>query len=283
MKTTTATLLLLTPASALAQGPETPTAAPGPTQKSLQEIWDKVGVLEVQNTHLQTQNQYLRTQLTAVALQQAVTPAGLALPWNIQIVDSADDVGFNPSLAIGPDGQPAIAYFDNTNDDLKYAHYNGTTWEITVIESSGNTGYRPSLVFGSDGQPAVAYNDLPNGDLKFARYNGSTWSIAIVDSIGVISGTNSLRFGPDENPAIAYYDSSTAEMKYAKYNGSTWSTEIVSHIGGVFGFTSLAFHPDGQRFVAARAGAVVEWDTGHSPFLSRPELVAALLIGLAAG
>ncbi|MFN0028539.1 MAG: alpha/beta fold hydrolase [Acidimicrobiales bacterium] len=44
-----------------------------------------------------------------------------------------------------------------------------------------------------------------------------------------------------------------------------------------------AFHPDGQRLVAARAGAVLEWDTGHSPFISRPDLVSTLLIGLAAG
>ncbi|MDH4147573.1 MAG: alpha/beta fold hydrolase [Acidimicrobiia bacterium] len=35
-----------------------------------------------------------------------------------------------------------------------------------------------------------------------------------------------------------------------------------------------------QRRMAARAGATLEWDTGHSPFLSRPELVAALLVGL---
>jgi len=36
-------------------------------------------------------------------------------------------------------------------------------------------------------------------------------------------------------------------------------------------------HPDLQRILARRADHVVEWPTGHSPFLSRPDLVADLL------
>jgi len=36
-----------------------------------------------------------------------------------------------------------------------------------------------------------------------------------------------------------------------------------------------------QRLMAARCTTSVEWDTAHSPFLNRPDLVAGLLIGLA--
>lgn len=42
-----------------------------------------------------------------------------------------------------------------------------------------------------------------------------------------------------------------------------------------------AVHPDLQRIVARRCSATVRWPTGHSPFLSRPELVVDLLAGLA--
>lgn len=38
-----------------------------------------------------------------------------------------------------------------------------------------------------------------------------------------------------------------------------------------------AIHPDEQREMAKNAGEVVEFDTGHSPFLSRPDLVAGLV------
>jgi pimeloyl-ACP methyl ester carboxylesterase len=41
--------------------------------------------------------------------------------------------------------------------------------------------------------------------------------------------------------------------------------------------------PESQRSMAANATYVVEWDTSHSPMLSRPELVADLLAELAGG
>ncbi|HTZ08655.1 MAG TPA: alpha/beta hydrolase [Acidimicrobiales bacterium] len=42
-------------------------------------------------------------------------------------------------------------------------------------------------------------------------------------------------------------------------------------------------HPDLQRVLARRADRVVEWPTGHSPFLARPDLVVGLLAALARG
>jgi pimeloyl-ACP methyl ester carboxylesterase len=42
-----------------------------------------------------------------------------------------------------------------------------------------------------------------------------------------------------------------------------------------------AVHPQLQRILARRATDAVEWDTDHSPFLSRPDLVADLLVQLA--
>ena len=41
-----------------------------------------------------------------------------------------------------------------------------------------------------------------------------------------------------------------------------------------------ALLPDTQRSMASHAQHVVEWRTGHSPFLNQPELVASLLVGL---
>jgi len=45
----------------------------------------------------------------------------------------------------------------------------------------------------------------------------------------------------------------------------------------------LAVHPDLQRLLAARCDRQIEWDCGHSPFLSRPDAVAKLIGQLAAG
>lgn len=44
----------------------------------------------------------------------------------------------------------------------------------------------------------------------------------------------------------------------------------------------LAVHPELQRIMARRCTNAIEWETSHSPFLSRPDLVVDLLEGLAA-
>jgi pimeloyl-ACP methyl ester carboxylesterase len=45
----------------------------------------------------------------------------------------------------------------------------------------------------------------------------------------------------------------------------------------------LVVHPDLQRILAKRCTSVVEWPTGHSPFLSDPECVVALVTEVARG
>jgi pimeloyl-ACP methyl ester carboxylesterase len=46
--------------------------------------------------------------------------------------------------------------------------------------------------------------------------------------------------------------------------------------------SDMAVHPDLQRLLAKRCNRRIEWACGHSPFLSRPELVAGLITDLAA-
>src|SRR5262249_30988091 len=45
--------------------------------------------------------------------------------------------------------------------------------------------------------------------------------------------------------------------------------------------TARALHPAVRRTPARRCITAVEWPTGHTPFLSRPDLLAGLLAGLA--
>ena len=98
--------------------------------KTLQEIWDRVGLLETQLATAQTDLTRTRADLTSVkADNQLLTglfsafalALSLRLPWNIVTVDSADSVGTFLSMAFSPAGQPAISHCDSTNEDLKFA------------------------------------------------------------------------------------------------------------------------------------------------------------------
>jgi hypothetical protein len=52
----------------------------------------------------------------------------------ISTVDSAGDAGKYNSLVLDSSGNPHISYHDESNSDLKYAHYNGSSWEIETVD-----------------------------------------------------------------------------------------------------------------------------------------------------
>ena len=119
--------------SAFVQGPLTPPGVPQPTMKSLQEIWNELQSVKSTVTSQAAEIAALKSlqqRSSATVLHYAT---GGSLPWSLTTVDSAGDVGMSTSLAIGPDGQPAISYYDNLNRDLKFARYNGNSWSVTTV------------------------------------------------------------------------------------------------------------------------------------------------------
>ena len=88
---------------------------------------------------------------TADSGEFSVSPAALGLArfngatWSVVTVDP--DWGGPPSLAFGPDGQPAIAYVGN-DTVLRFARFNGNTLSIAIVASEAEYS---SLAFGPDG------------------------------------------------------------------------------------------------------------------------------------
>ena len=179
-----------------------------------------------------------------------VSPAAAVDFWDITVVDSAGYVGRQTSLTILPSGQPAISYFDFTNEDLKYAWYDGSTWQTTTVDSVGNVGWYTSLAILPSGQSAISYWDFTNTDLKYAWYDGNVWQSTIVDSNGQVGSYTSLVVLPSGYSAISYLDSTNGDLKYAWYDGSTWETATVDSTGWVGQHTSMAILPSGYPAIS---------------------------------
>jgi hypothetical protein len=165
---------------------------------------------------------------------RSTTPTGTnAADWSqIVTVDSSARVGWHSSLVV-VDGNPAISYYDLTNDVLKYARSTTPSggeladWsQIVVADSDQYTGNYSSMAV-VDGQPAISYYERSGDDLRFIRSTTSTgamaadWSqkVTVHDtgnvgeytSLAVISGM----------PAISYYDVDNSSLRYIRSINAT--------------------------------------------------------------
>ena len=153
-----------------------------------------------------------------------------------------------PSVAIGPDGAPVVAWMDNSNGnyDIYVRQWNGSAWVEMGggsalgggISNSLSGAKYPSLAIGPDGIPIVAWMDYSRGwavpEIYVRRWNGSAWVEMSNGSAsgGGISNTvggseyPSLAIGPDNTPVVTWMDNSLHSEDYEIYvrrwNGTTW-------------------------------------------------------------
>lgn len=100
-------------------------------------------------------------------------------------IEAGDDVGIWSSIAIDSAGNPAVAYYDRTNKQLKFAKGDGKSWKISVVESvpGGDVGRYAKLHFEGS-QAVIAYLQIRPTDAGFlssgvrvARSSdGTNWS-----------------------------------------------------------------------------------------------------------
>ena len=203
-----------------------------------------------------------------------------------------------PSVAIGADGAPVVAWMDNSNGnyDIYVRQWNGAAWvEMgsgsalgSGISNSLSEAKYPSLAIGPDGTPIVAWMDYSRGwavpEIYVRRWNGSAWvemgngsasEGGISNTVGA-SEYPSLAIGPDNTPIVTWRDNSLDSEDYEIYvrrwNGMNWvemdsgsaSGGGISNDAGTSWQPSLAIGSDGTPFVTWM-GAVI-YLTGSTRF-----------------
>ena len=125
------------------------------------------------------------------------------------VVDSAQsftDVGRQASMLV-VEGFPAIAYYDVTNQDLKYVRAldaRGVRWGVPVkVAERADVGQYPSLSI-INGNPAISYYDATNGSLMYVRASdapGVFWGVPVPVN-AQISGVLAVAVQPNDGKIL---------------------------------------------------------------------------------
>ncbi len=113
-----------------------------------------------------------------------------------------------------------------------------------------------------------------------------------IDGVLVIADDGTVTLDPERSAAVFYHDCSpddvaSALAKVRPMQLACLMTEVVAPAWKTKPSTYVVctedrvVHPELQRVMAARCTESVDFPTAHSPFLSRPDLVAGLLTALA--
>jgi hypothetical protein len=151
------------------------------------------------------------------------------------IVDQNWGTGMFASMAINPStGYPRISYYDQSNDQLKYAEFYmdgfDQAWSIRVIDTEGGNKTAIALDNSARHLPHIAYTK-PDGHVWHAwqTCSGSPpfvlclWHTEEVDDTVTVSGANiTLAIDDLDHLHMAYFDDSTSSLNYA-YNDGNWS------------------------------------------------------------
>jgi Heparinase II/III N-terminus/Heparinase II/III-like protein len=196
---------------------------------------------------------------TSGALKYSVRDAGNSQWGIVQTLDDSGRMATGVDLAMDNSDRPAVAYFNETAGDLKYAQLsvNGDAWQVHTVDSKGTVGQFPSLTHSRRGGSAIiSYYDRTNRDLKVATRQGTTtWTLERLDSTGDVGKNSRISLDanrPDTNAryVVAYEDSTSKTYKYAWFE-SNWRYERInpgSTTGGV-GNLSLTWQDTGTGSV----------------------------------
>lgn len=159
-----------------------------------------------------------------------------------------EDIGSGPltykyatSVAVDPQGNPHITYFDQDNQTLALASRDDLGWSISVVDSESDAGLFSSLIIDSDGGYHVSYllrQSPTSGVVRYATKGAdeTDWEIRDLGNLdkltfGFVGARHitSLALDSEGNPWIAYSDEE--KIMLSVWDGSAWQSQTAVDAG----------------------------------------------------
>ena len=174
--------------------------------------------------------------------------------WQYETVDSSPGVGYYASIALDSNNKVHISYYDENNQDLKYATNTSGAWVVSMVDSSDVAGMYTSIAVDSDNKAHISYYyyDETNGHLKYATNVSGAWVVSTVDSAAIVGMYTSIAVDSDNKAHISYFDSTNKDLKYATNASGAWVASTIdgSGSGSVGRYTSIAIDSDNKVHIS---------------------------------
>ncbi len=168
--------------------------------------------------------------------------------WQSATVDAqAESSSSRLSLTIDGAGKLHLAYWDVTNEALKYAYKDGAGWHVQTVDIEGRS---PSIALDSASRPHISYCRIPGSyceELRYARWDGTQWLTSTLEGGGRTGFYTSLVLDSADHPHISYLNADEGYvLKYARWDGAAWQLETVDSNAGSGYYTSLVLDSAGR-------------------------------------
>jgi hypothetical protein len=179
--------------------------------------------------------------LSSVLVAVSSTSRAVAVPgWQTIVIDA--NGGFDSSMANDSLGHLHIAYYDQTNKDLRYANNTDGTWVTQTVDSTGDTGPGCSIVIDQQGWAHISYCNLSSYNLSYATNVGGSWRIVTIDGSGGVGPATAIALDSQGYLHISYWANTNfgGHLGYVTNRGGVWNNETVDPSNGHGSNSSIA-------------------------------------------
>ncbi|MDP6188282.1 MAG: putative Ig domain-containing protein, partial [Candidatus Poseidoniaceae archaeon] len=165
--------------------------------------------------------------------------------WSTTTIDGRNNVGTYGAIAIDSQDRLHVAYYAETEDELRYATKasGSSTWANTTVDTSGDAGKFASIAVDSNDKPHIVYKEDVANYLKYAHKMGSSWVVSTLDSSYKTGTGISLAIDSNDDLHIAYRSDGEVEYK-TNQTGSWVTTTLDANATGTWSVNLLTLHLD---------------------------------------
>jgi hypothetical protein len=145
--------------------------------------------------------------------------------WSVTAIGSGPiEYEFNVSLTVDTQGNPALTYYNDRDDELVFASFDGSAWNLEIVASDGNVGKFSSLQFDAEGRPHITFFEelsASTGRVLYAVRDAGAWT---VEEIGTLDDVRQGMTGARRNSSLALDATGTPHVVFSDQSGVSYAT-----------------------------------------------------------